>query len=362
VEFTGLTVRNFRNLASLDLELPGAGVVIVGDNGQGKTNLLEAIYYLVLFRSLRGAKDGELVRFGEPGFFVGGQATGRSGSQLMVRAGYEVAGRKKRVSLDGAAVSRLGDGVGQVMAVPFSPSDGAIVAGPASGRRRYLDVLLSLSTTGYLGWLGALRAALRQRNAALRRGRSEEAQAFDQPFADAAARVLTARTEWVEGRGERFGALTGALGERGEVRVRYRSRRPPTADSRGQLLDLLAANLSRDTRRGMTTAGPHRDDLELTLDGRELRVFGSAGQQRTAAIALRLVEAETLREAAGRPLVALYDDVFAELDDDRQARLLHLIRETLPGQAIVTAPREAEVPAALLDRPRWHMKGGRVGA
>src|SRR5205814_23065 len=152
------------------------------------------------------------------------------------------------------------------------------------------------------------------------------------------------------------------LGEQAGVGMRYRAQRPATDNPGRQLLELLPTLLARDLRRGATTAGPHRDDLELSLEGRELRTFGSAGQQRTAAIALRLVEAETLREATGSPPIGLYDDVFAELDDDRQARLLGLIQATLPGQAIVTAPRESEVPRALLERPRWRMKGGRIGS
>ncbi len=367
MELSGLTVRNFRNLASLDLELPTSGIVILGDNGQGKTNLLEAIYYLVLFRSLRGARDQELVRFGEAGFFVGAQTDGRAGGPAgatgcRVGAGYEVANRRKKVTTDGAAVTRLSDAVGRILAVPFSPGDRGIVSGPASGRRRYLDVLLSLAEPGYLGRLTALRAALKQRNAALRRGRGDEAQAFDGPVAEAAAWVVQARARWVDQWGGRLGALTGALGERAEVHVRYRTQRPPTADPRSQMADLLGAHLARDLRRGVTTVGPHRDDLELSLDGRELRTYGSAGQQRTAAIALRLVEGETLRAAGGTAPIALYDDVFAELDEDRQGRLLQLIHDTLPGQAIVAAPRESEVPASLLDRPRWRVKGGRIAA
>ncbi len=366
MELTGLTIRNFRNLASLDLDLPPAGAVIIGDNGQGKTNLLEALYYLVLFRSLRGAKDRELIRFGEAGFFVGGvvQRSSAAGTPISTRvtAGYEAAGRKKKVSIDAAAVTRLADAVGRIVAVPFAPSDRTIVSGPASGRRRYLDVVLSLSARGYLTRLSEMRLALRQRNAALRRGRGDEAQAFDQALSEAAAPVLEARTSWVARWSARFAELTVSMGERSEVRIRYRTHRPPTADPGRQLMDLLPASLQRDLRRGATTVGPHRDDLELTLEGRELRAYGSAGQQRTAAIALRLLEAETLREATGTPPVGLYDDVFAELDEDRQSRLLHLILETLPGQAVLTAPRESEVPSALLDRPRWRMKGGRIGS
>jgi len=222
-------------------------------------------------------------------------------------------------------------------------------------------VLLSLSARGYLTRLTEMRQALRQRNAALRRGRADEARAFDQALAEAAAPVIDARTGWVERWSSRFAELTVALGERGQVGMTYRAHRPG-GNSGEQLRALLEAAIARDLKRGATTVGPHRDDLDLSLEGRLLRSFGSAGQQRTAAIALRLVEAETLRETTGSPPIGLYDDVFAELDDDRQARLLGLIQATLPGQAIVTAPRESEVPPALLERPRWRMKGGRIGS
>jgi len=264
--------------------------------------------------------------------------------------------------VDGAPAARLSDAVGRVVGVPFAPVDRVIVSGPASGRRRYLDVLLSLTAGGYLARLGELRACLRQRNAALRRGRGAEAQAFDRPFAEAAVAVLAMRTDWVRRRAARFAELTLALGERSQVGMRYRTHRGPTAEPERPLVDLLPTLLRRDLKRGTTTVGPHRDDLELTLEGRELRTYGSAGQQRTAAIALRLLETESLKEATGTSPIALYDDVFAELDADRQARLLQLIHDASPGQAIVTAPREAEVPAALLDRPRWRMKGGRSGS
>ncbi len=138
----------------------------------------------------------------------------------------------------------------------------------------------------------------------------------------------------------------------------------PHHGSEGGVAELraaLAANVDRDCRRGMTTVGPHRDDLVLRLEDKNLRTYGSAGQQRCAAIALRLLEAETLTDERNTTPIALYDDVFAELDAQRQERLLRLIRDTLPGQAILTAPREAEIPAALLELPRWTMRGGRLG-
>jgi DNA replication and repair protein RecF len=357
VRLEALTVRQFRNLASLDLEIPPPGIVIIGENGQGKTNLLEAIYYLVLFRSLRGAKDRELVRFGEAGFFVGARAGGRR-----VTAGYETATRRKKVTLDGSEVSRLSEAVGTMLAVPFSPADVALVAGGPGARRRYLDVVLSVSEPAYLGRLTELKTALKHRNAALRRGRAEEARAFDAPFSRAAEYVTATRGRWVERWHERFAELCRVLGEKHTAEMKYRESDRADRTDRGDAVEglcrRLAETLDRDMRHGATTVGPHRDDLRLALAGRDLRTYGSAGQQRTAAIGLRVLEAETLEAARGAAPIALYDDVFAELDEHRQARLLELIREALPGQAVVAAPREAEVPAALFDRPRWQMAGG----
>ncbi len=348
-----LTVRDFRNLVSLDLEIPDTGVVIIGDNGQGKTNLLEAIYYLVLFRSLRGARDRELVRFGQAGFFVAGDTGTR------VQTGYQLSGRRKKVTVDGAEVSKLADAVGKFVAIPFSPDDREIISGGPGLRRRYMDVLLSLGESGYLAQLTALRAALKQRNAALRRGRPGEAVAFDGAFAAAAEFVITARRRWVAAWRERYRELCQRLGEQAEPDVEYRPR-GESALTAAEIADELERSLDRDAATGTTTWGPHRHDLRVLLGGKEARHFGSAGQQRTAAIALRLLEAEALRQKNGATPVGLYDDVFAELDDGRQQRLLEVIGEVLPGQAILAAPRDAEVPQELFNRPRWVMKGGRI--
>lgn len=353
VELSRLTVRNFRNLAALDLEFPERGVVIIGNNGQGKTNLLEAIYYLVLFRSFRGAKDRDLVRFDEAGFFVAGEAPTR------VTAGYDAHRRRKKVTVGGEEAPKLGEAVGTVTAVVLSPADQAIVAAGPAGRRRYLDVLLSLSNPGYLRALTAMRAALKQRNAALRLGQADAAWAFDAPFVAAASAVTQRRIQWVAEHADRFTELCGALGERTTTTAAYVTHRGRDAAADDLQRGLESAR-ERDVRRGMTTVGPHRHDLKLQLGNRELRQFGSAGQQRTAAIALRLLEAESLRHATETPPIALFDDVFAELDSARQECLLGLIGETLPGQAVVTAPRDAEVPAALCDRPRWQIDRGAV--
>lgn len=351
---TSLTIRNFRNLASVDVEIPPEGVVIIGDNGQGKTNFLETIYYLMLFRSMRGAKDRELVRFGEAGFFIAGSAETR------VTAGFEVSGRRKKVTVGGTETKKLADAVGIITAVALAPADRALVDSGPSERRRYLDVLLSLCEAGYLARLTELRGAMKQRNAALKLGRRDDAQAFDRHVANAAASVSGTRHAWAEKARSRFVELCHALGERGEPHVEYNSRHWTPAGGAEGVAQALRARIERDLRRGTTTVGPHRDDLVLTLNGNDTRRYGSAGQQRTAAIALRLLEAQALAESHGTAPIALFDDAFAELDQDRQERLLTLIKESLPGQAIITAPRGAEVPHALCQRPRWSVTGGHV--
>jgi DNA replication and repair protein RecF len=352
VLLTRLTIRGFRNIAALDVELPAEGVVVIGENGQGKTNFLEAMYYLVLFRSLRGAKDRELVRFGDAGFFVAGEGRQR------VTVGYEIAGRRKKVTVDRVEMKKLADGVGRLTAVAFAPSDRTIVAGGPAGRRRYMDIVLALSEPGYLTALSTMRQALRQRNAALRNGHGDAARAFDAPFAAAAGTVARARRRWATAAAERFRDLCATLGEPGTCGLQYAPDHHRESDTADHIAAALERSLARDTRRGMTTVGPHRDDLRLSLNGRDQRTYGSAGQQRTAAVALRLLEAESLATAKGSAPIALYDDVFAELDRGRQERLLTLIREALPGQAVVVAPRESEVPRELLEVPRWTMRGG----
>ncbi len=355
MELTTLTVRNFRNLASLDLEIPSSGAIVIGANGQGKTNLLEAIYYLVLFRSMRGARDRELVRFGDAGFFLAGTSTAHR-----ITAGYEPAGRRKKITVDGNERKRLVDAVGMLVAVVLSPADRIIVEGGPAGRRRYLDVLLSLSDEGYLSSLADFRRALRQRNAALRRGRPDEARAFDRPVAAAGHAVAAARCRWITRWATRYTELCDALGERGIAAMTYRFRHWTPEGGAHEIEQAMSDVLDRDLRVGVTTRGPHRDDVALSLDERELRRFGSAGQQRTGAIALRLLEAETLTASLGTQPVALFDDVFAELDQERQQRLLTLIDESLGGQVIITAPRDEEVPAPLFDRPRWRIVGGSI--
>jgi len=372
-----IRLRNYRNFERLDLQFEGAGAAIVGDNGSGKTNLLEAVHYLEIFRSFRGAADEHLVRFGGDAFHVRGEFEDRAtGRGVEVTAAYEPRTRRKRVTVDGVECDRLGHAIGRLGTVIFSPTDVSIVSGAPGERRRFLDIVLSLNVRGYVDALQRYRQVLRQRNAMLRDGRSADMlAAWDEGLVESGARVIAARREWVTQHAQRYTALYRAISGGTDGTVAYDGDVPlEDATSHDDVKLAFAARLARvaqrERERGVSLAGPHRDDLSIRMsaaDGAvDLREFGSGGQVRTGAIALRMLEVETVREARGfRPLLLL-DDVFAELDAARSQRILQLFRAEQHGQVILTAPKESDV---LIDDPadgavaplaRWRIANGEV--
>jgi DNA replication and repair protein RecF len=364
-----LSVRDFRNIERLDVRPPADGLVVVGENGHGKTNLLEAIYYLALLRSVRGARDADLVRFGAAGFHV--SAAVALDSRREIAVGFERQGKRKRVRIDGAEASRLSDALGALPSVMFSPRDVDLVAGAPSERRRFLDVALALTSRPYLVALQRYRAALAHRNAALRdvarSGRGDSRIAvWEAPLAEHGAVLWAARVAWVSECAPLFAERCAAIGELAAVRMRYvtplAAALGDAASAAAALAAALASGRAHDVRRGITHAGPHRDDLELTIAGRDLRVFGSAGQQRTAAIALRMLEAETLRASVGRAPIFLLDDPFAELDARRAHRILELLARSGLGQTVLTVPRASDIPAELTSLERATITDGVLDA
>jgi DNA replication and repair protein RecF len=347
-----LVARGFRNLVDLDRETPSTGLVLLGANAQGKTNLLEAIYYPVLFRSFRGAGDQQ-VAGGPSGFHVEVHA----GEEPPIEVGATFSGNRKRITVDGEEVARLADAVGRWLAVAFLPSDVGLASGPAAERRQYLDRVLSLSDRRYLRALAGYRAALAQRNSALRQGRVEVARAFNGALASAGSVLVRGRLDWLAGAAEQFAAELECLGERGGGRLEYRGRSELAEAAAWDAA--LSTSLPEDRARGATSAGPHRDDFLLEVGGRRLREFGSTGQQRSAAIALKLIELATLRRTRGTEPILLLDDVFAELDDERQNRLALRLIGSGERQVFVTSPRRDELPANL-ELPVWGIDNGTI--
>jgi len=363
VTLASITIRDFRNIERADVAVPPDGIALVGDNGQGKTNFLEAIAYLELLRSMRGVRDRDLVRFGATAFHIAAVTAGTAAGRVGV--GVERTGRK-RVLLDGVETPRLTDALGALPSVCFSPADVALIAGAPAERRRYLDVALALSSPRYLAALRQYRAALARRNAALREAarpgaRSSSVASWEPALAEHGAVLVEERRAWVAAGAAEFARLCAEIGEAAPMRIAYESALADAPDVRAALAAALQRGREHDARRLVTHAGPHRDDLAVTLGARDLRLVGSAGQQRTAAIALRLLEAATLRTRGGAQPVLLLDDPFAELDRTRAARVLALLEEGLAkglGQAILCVPREDEIPREFTRLERWTIRGG----
>ena len=348
----GLTLRSFRNLSDVVLELPDTGVALIGANGHGKTNLLEALAYPVLFRSVRGSPDREVGLFSGAGFMVSVTEFGGT----TVAATYYAAQRRKRITIDGEDQPTISAAIGRWLAVGFFPTDLALVQGGAAERRRWLDRMLSLADRAYLEALLRYRGALAQRNAALRGNDLGAADAFNPALAQSGSLLARQRRAWAATAVPLWQGEVATLGESSPVTLRYRG--DDALDDAGAWDERLHASRTRDLARGQTHVGPHRDDVVLGLGGHTLRHYGSTGQQRTAAIALRLLELETLATARNVRPALLVDDVFAELDHDRQRRLATRL-VSRPGQRFVTAPRSEEIPPEL-DLPRWDVQHGMI--
>lgn len=339
-------MRGFRNLADATLDVPDAGCVIVGPNGHGKTSLIEAMLYPQVFRSFRGAADHELVRFGADGFHLD-VLHARRGT-----VGYDARTKRKKITVDGAEPERTADALGLVRGVVLSPTDVVLVAGGPRERRHYLDVLLALTAPGYLEALTRYRKALAHRA----RAQGAEMPAWEELLAQSGARLIAARCTWATQWAGTYASYCEALGEPGEARLTYQPKTDGDADT---LRAAFAASRERDRALGRAGVGPHRDEIRLALSGRPLRRYGSAGQQRTAALALRLLEADAMEER-GAVLLAL-DDAFAELDADRSRRLGELIEARAARSQIVAAvPRATDVPDAIASLARWRVECGKV--
>jgi DNA replication and repair protein RecF len=358
-----LAIRDFRNIAQAELRFPAEGVAFVGENGQGKTNAVEAIAYFRLLRSLRGARDRDLIRFGAAAFHLSAELENVTAQRASV--GVDRAGRKK-VTLDGAETEKLSDCLDALPSVSFSPRDVDLIAGAPAERRRYLDITLALTSPSYLNALRKYRAALVRRNAALRdaakRGMNKSglaaAAAWEPALAEQGAVLITQRRAWTAAHAASFAAICRAIGESQVATLTYDGAAAESDDPRGELLAQLERQREHDCRRGLTQAGPHRDDVVLLLGEHDLRHVGSAGQQRTAAIVLRMLEAATHREATGVIPALLLDDPFAELDRRRTANILGLLEDQGVGQCVLCVPREDEIPDRFTRLERWSVKAG----
>ncbi len=362
-----LELQDFRNVERAELTPAPRTTVLVGRNGQGKTNLLEAVYLLCTLRPLRAARLADLVRFGASRAVVAGGFEGPGGLR---RAAVEVEGGNRTAFLDGkplAGGAALADYFEGRAAVCFSPDDLLLVKGGPELRRRFLDRAAFNRWPAVLGEAREYLQALRARNAALRRAAPGVEESFRPPLARAGARLWRRRRELLAELAPRVaaafagisgpGAPPALLGYRPAAGLRIEGGEPELA---GRLEEALAQRLARDRERGYTSAGPHADDLSLAVGEHGARPFASQGQQRALVLALKIGEIENLREALGRPPLLLLDDVSSELDPEKNRYLLEYLAR-LPGQAILTTTdRRLLEPAAGPDARFYEVEAGRL--
>jgi DNA replication and repair protein RecF len=330
-----LTGRDFRNHALVDLAFDPGTTILYGSTGAGKTNLLEAIHFGCTGKSCWSANDRDLIRFDQRATRVA--VTCMSDDLTRTFETSFDSARKKLLKVDGAVVDRVSPDEGRPLLCVFMPDRLELVKGPARVRRERLDSLVAtLWPSRKLTKLSYVRA-LAQRNSLLGRLRSSDAAGdsltgWDRELARHGFELMSDRFNVVELLAPSFSARAAELGLGGEVTFTYRPR------SRAQVADELAAELlesrAADIERGYTGHGPHRDEFRFEMDGRDLRRFGSQGQQRVALLALILAERDALKAARGGTPILLLDDVLSELDGERRARLLDALR--IEGQSLIT--------------------------
>jgi DNA replication and repair protein RecF len=353
VHLAHLRLRDFRNYARLDVDFSPGFHLFLGDNAQGKTNILEAIYLMATLRSFRGVGGAQMIRHGAKGYFAGGTVVGQGDHEIKM---YWSA-RERKLALDGQPVKKLGDYFGTLRTVVFCTEDLQLIKGTARARRRFLDLLLAQTQPGYLPLLQRYMHTVRARNALLKQRTADEAalESFSAELVKLGNDIIRARRELVP----KFSPLARLAYRRisndaEELRIEYQ----PSV--KNDFAVELAASRARERTFRATLVGPHRDDLQLLQNEKSAAQFGSEGQKRTLAIALKLAQAEFLAGLHGSPPILLIDDVMGELDVKRRSGFLPLLeaaRKT-SGQVFMTCTEENWPRELGQDLHRWEVRSG----
>jgi DNA replication and repair protein RecF len=353
VHLAHLRLRDFRNYARLDVDFAPGFHVLLGDNAQGKTNILEAIYLMATLRSFRGVGGAQMIRHGAKGYFVGGNVVGQGNHEIKI---YWAA-RERKLALDGQPVKRLADYFGVLRTVVFCTEDLLLVKGPARIRRRFLDLLLAQTQPGYLAVLQRYMSAVRNRNALLKQRPPDEAllESFSAELVKLGNELIRARRELVP----KFSPLARLAYRRiandaEELRMEYQ----PSV--KADFAVELAQSRARERTFRTTLVGPHRDDLQLLQNEKSAAQYGSEGQKRTLAIALKMAQAEFLAGIHGSPPILLIDDVMGELDVKRRGGFLPLLEPARKstGQVFMTCTEENWPRELGRDLQRWRVTRG----
>lgn len=357
VHLAYLKLRDFRNYGRLEADFAPGFHLLLGDNAQGKTNILEAVYLLATLRSFRGVGGAQLVRHGCKGYFAG--------AHVMARASHDIkmywSAAERQLSLDGKPVRKLADYLGALRAVVFCTEDVQLVKGAGRLRRRFLDLLLSQTHPAYLPLLQRYAAALRSRNALLKQPVPDPSalEGFTHQLIEAGTELMGWRRQLLPKiiplASESYRRVAGAAEE---FTLQYQ----PSV--RQDFAVELSRNRAREKALRSTVVGPHRDELQLRLNGQSAAQYGSEGQKRSIAIALKMTQAEYLSAVHGAPPVLLIDDIMGELDARRRAGFLPLLHRAqyARSQVFMTCTEENWPQELGRDLQRWEVKLGELRA
>ena len=354
---TELQLKHYRSYKACTLA-PYEGVnVLLGDNGQGKTNVLEALYLCCTGRSHRTRQDRELIRWGADFASVKAEALRRDGSH-QVELVLPAAGRR-RIKIAGQEASKSGELMGHVTGVLFSPEDLRTVKDGPAERRRFVDMALSQLRPAYYYTLQRYARALKQRGEALKAASTQPGllatlDSWDEQLATAGAELMRQRRAYIARLNDLAGGIHREISDGHEQLAIQYAPSVTLGDDAQANLDALFAAREGDVRRMITSVGAHRDDVQLLIDGRDVRAYGSQGQQRTAALAMRLSELSVMREELGEWPMLMLDDVMSELDPSRRRQL---IRRLDGIQTFITCTDADDLAGAEVGR-LWRVSEG----
>lgn len=369
-----LSLTNFRNYEQLTLSCPGLLNVFIGQNAQGKTNLLETLNVLATGRSVRAARDAEMIRWGAEEAHIAAEIVRDLGPvrvEIRLRSGVA-----KRVLVNGNPLRRIADLFGYLNVVSFTPDDLQLVKGSPSYRRQFLDYEIAQVSPAYRDHLARYNRVLKQRNSLLRAIADGEAapgtlEPWEPQLIEHGSRVIVKRAEMIASLSPLATEIHGRITQEKErLTLEYRpfflaDDEPATGELedlewvRRKFLEKLNRLRRVEMQRGTSLVGPQRDDVHFKVNGVDARVFGSQGQQRTTVLSCKLAEIRYMEEQVGEPPVLLLDDVMSELDASRRTFLVDEVQDRV--QTFITSAYAGDLGESLLDRAQlFHIRQGQV--
>lgn len=368
MKLTELNLHHFRNYNEAQVEFSPQINVLIGENAQGKTNLLESIYVLAMTRSHRTNNDRELIEFGKDAAQIKGTVQRELGS---LKLELDIGKHGKKAKANHLEKARLSEYLGQLNVILFAPEDLALVKGAPTVRRRFIDMEFGQVSPKYLHDLTQYRDILKQRNRYLKQLQSHEAQdqlyleVLSEQLAAVGGAIISQRVKFLSELEEYAQELHQSITQgRENLTFEYSSAIKDAStltevELSEALMDLYRQNQSKEIFQGTTLYGPHRDDVRFLINHKNVQTYGSQGQQRTTALSVKLAEIDLMKNQTGEYPILLLDDVLSELDGARQTHLLKTIQDKV--QTFLTTPGLSDVARNLIKEPRiFHIRDGQI--